>query len=297
VPKKKPQPKKSTQKKRRAAPEAAESHQRRQERLEARRRAKQEALIAQRKRERRDRATRSAVLITLLLAAVYFVFLRETGPESIQGNPVSQFSTDNGTSTDTHQAPFDYTPDKTGVKPPTSGRHDPSPAECGTHDQEIPDANLVHTLEHGAVGVLYDPETPLVDVKAIEEVVSSYDDHTFSAPYKGMEDQVTVVSWSRRMGLDQFDGDAVREYIDTFRNTEPAPEAGAECDNEEDETFDPAEDLEQPPSPEPAPSETEPPEEKEDGGTKGDDDPSKDDKGGDDKGGDKAKMEKEEEGN
>lgn len=295
MPKKKPQPKKSTQKKRRAAPEAAESHQRRQERLEARRAAKQEAILAQRRRERRDRATRSAALITLLLAAVYFIFLRETSPESIQGNPISQFSTDNGSSTDTHQPPFDYTPDNTGVKPPTSGRHDPTPAECGTHDQQIPDKNLVHTLEHGGVGVLYDPETPLEDVRAIEEIVASYDDHTFSTPYKGMEDQITMVSWSRRMGLNEFDGDAIREYIDTFRNTEPAPEAGADCDNDEDETFDPAEDLEPSPSPEPTPSE--PPEDKDGGDAKGDDKPSKDDKGGDDKGGDKAKMEKEEDGN
>ncbi|MDQ3955588.1 MAG: DUF3105 domain-containing protein [Actinomycetota bacterium] len=289
MPKRKP-----PQKKRRAAPEAAESHQRRQERLEARRRAKQEALLAQRRRERRERATRSAVLITLLLAAIYFVFLRETAPESIQGNRISQFSTSNGASTNTHTPPFNYTEETTGVKPPVSGNHDPTPAACGTHDQKIPDENLVHSLEHGAAAILYDPDVVAIeDIRTIEGIVNDRGEDTISAPYRGMPDPVTVASWSRKMGLDEVDAPAIREYVETFADTEPAPEAAqdqAECDNEEDETFDPAEDLEPSPSPEPTPTETEPA----DGGNNKGDAKGDDDK--DDKGGDKAKMKKEEEG-
>ncbi len=207
-----------------------------------------------------------AALAALVVLAIWLIFLRETAPEAIAGHNIQQFSTDNGTGTDTHQPPYNYTEDDTGANPPTSGRHDPIPTDCGIHDERIPDANLVHTLEHGAVGVLYDPQAvEVADIREIEEIVSDYDEDTFSAPYPGMPDAITVVSWSRKMGLDELDAPAIREYVDTFIDTEPAPEASAQsCENTADDAFEPAE-----PSPAPSPSPTE--QEKE-GDKKGEDD-------------------------
>ena len=226
-----------------------------------------------------------SALVGLAALAIWLIFLRDTAPEAIAGHDIRQFSTDNGTATDTHQAPYNYTEGDSGVNPPTSGRHDPIPADCGTHDERVPDANLVHTLEHGAVGVLYDPQVvELGDIRDIEGIVSDYEEDTLSAPYPGMPDPITVVSWSRKMGLDELDGGAIREYIDTFIDTEPAPEASAQtCENTADDAFEPPE-----PSPAPSPPPEEEPGDDKDGvgGDKADGQPSGEKKGEGKKGGD-----------
>ena len=290
--------KRSSSKKKRAAPQGVESHQRKQERLEARRRAKEQALIAQQKRERRAKAIRTSTFLALGAVLVWLVFLRQTSPDAIAGNSISTYSTSNG-GNQSHTAPYNYSEETTGASPPVSGSHSPSPADCGLYTEKIPDENFVHSLEHGAAAVLYDPkELDLQDIRALEEIASSYEDDAISAPYPGLGDPVVMASWSRKMALDEFDGAAVREYFDEFRDTEPAPEAnGQDCENDSDDPYEPPEPDESP-SPEP------------DDGGHGDDggdhqgaddkagddkgDSGADDKGGDDKGSDDSKMEKEE---
>ena len=307
MPKKKPPAKR---KQKRAAPQAGESHQRKQERLEARRRAKEQALLAQRKREQRARAARVVVFAAVITGLVWLVFLRETAPTEIDGNDILSFSTDNG-GQQSHTAPYSYDPDSNGLNPPVSGRHNPSPAECGVHDDKIPDENFVHTLEHGAVAVLYDPKrVDLPEIRQIEEIVADYPDTVLSAPYPQLPDPIVLASWSRKMPLDSFEADVIREYIDTFRDTEPAPEFNGEddCETSSDDAYEPPE-----PSPSPTPTgDAEDGGGAEDGGAKdgtadkGSDDSKMEkeedtDKGDDDgtadKGSGDSKMEKEEEGN
>lgn len=295
MPKKKP-----PARRKRAAPQGAESHQKKQERLEARRRAKEAALIAQRRKERRDKAIRRAAFVLFLMAVAYLIFFRQTAPSEIAGNTISSFSTSNG-GDDTHVAPYNYTEDETGVDPPVSGRHDPAPADCGIHSVRVPDENLVHTLEHGAVAVLYNPkEVPLPDIKRIEDIVTGYEDTVMSAPYPGLPDAIVLASWSRKMPLDEFDSDAITEYIDTFRDTEPAPEFNGEdpCETVADDAYEPPEPS---PSPSPPPSPSPSPEGGGGDGADGGKDDSAGNGGGADSGNDsggkagESKMKKEEE--
>jgi hypothetical protein len=232
--------KKRQQRKKRARPQADESHQRKQERLEARRRAKEEALRAQARKQRRDRAVRIAVLAAAVAGVVWFTFLRGgSAPEAIAGHEILTFSTSGARE---HTPPFEYE-----TSPPVAGPHDPSPAACGTHGEPIEDRFFVHTLEHGAVAVLYRPDLDPADIETIEDIVGRYDDHTLSAPYPGMEDPIVVASWSRKMPLADVDEAAIERYIETFRTSAPAPEPTQECDNTEDESFEPV------PSPTPSP--------------------------------------------
>lgn len=297
--------KRSSSKKKRAAPQAVESHQRKQERLEARRRAKEQALIAQQRRERRAKAIRTTIFVAAGAVLVWLVFLRQTSPDAIAGHNITTYSTSNG-GDQSHTAPYNYTEDVTGVSPPVSGSHNPTPAECGIHEAKIPDENFVHSLEHGAVAALYDPKkVDLQDIRSIEEIASSYDDDALSAPYPGLPDPVVMASWSRKMPLDEFDGNAVRQYFEEFRDTEPAPEANAQdCEMGADDPYEPPEPDE---SPSPEPGDDGGQEDATDDGAGDKDDQKGDDKSDgqgddksddgakeDDKGGD-SKMEKEEE--
>jgi Protein of unknown function (DUF3105) len=188
---------------------------------------------------------RVAVIGTLMAALVWFIFFRGSTPEAIAGHDLLSFSTDNG-GQQTHQAPYSYDADSTGVNPPVSGRHNPTPADCGIHAEPIPDENFVHTLEHGAAAVLYRPNLDIQDIREIESIVSEYDDKTVSAPYNRLDSPIVVASWARKMPLDSLDADAIREYIDTFRGEPPAPEAQQECPNASDAPFEEPEPEESP---------------------------------------------------
>jgi hypothetical protein len=222
----------------------AEAQERRRQRLEARREAKAQAMAAQRRRQQRERLVRWLSIAALLTVAFWFLFLRGRGPTEIEGHPISSFS---ATGVGEHvQGTVNYE-----TTPPVAGPHAQSSAPCGVYAEQIPNENLVHTLEHGGVGLLYVPELDPKDIEEIESIVRDYDTHTFSAPYPGMETQIALVSWGRMMRLDELDVSAMREYIDTFRAEGPEDQ---ECPNTQDSSFgatpSPSPTLESP-SPEP----------------------------------------------
>ncbi len=220
-------------KKKKNRPEGFDPNQRKRERIEARRQAKAEAMERRRKAERRERIVRRLGIVAVLAFAVWFFFIRGQVPDAIAGHEIEHYSTSAGNPN--HVAgPVNYE-----MSPPVSGQHSQSVLPCGTYGGPIENEVMVHMLEHGAVGVLYQPTISQQEVRRIEEVVGDYDSHTFSAPYEGeMDTPIAVVAWANTMRLGQFDEEAVREFIDAFRAGGQAPEAYQDCPNESDDDFD-----------------------------------------------------------
>lgn len=222
-------------------PEGFDPNQRKRERIEARRQAKAEEMARRRKAERRERIVRRVGILAVAAFALWFFFVRGGVPDEVLGREIEHYSTSG--SGDHVQGTVDYE-----MSPPVSGPHAASPAQCGTYGEALPNENLVHSLEHGAVAVLYEPTISQEEVLQIEELVASYDSHTISAPYEGeMETPIAVVAWANALRLGQFDEPAITEFIEAFRAGGQAPEAFQECDNEADDDF------EVPTSPAPSP--------------------------------------------
>jgi hypothetical protein len=209
-------------------------NQRKRERIDARRQAKAEALERQRKAQRRERIVRRIGIAAFALLAFWFFFIRGGAPDAIAGHKIEDYSTSNGNP-----------PHVTGTvqydsEPPVSGQHAENVVLCGTHAAPIQNELFVHALEHGAVAVVYDPTLPEQQIRQIEELVASYPSHTISAPYQGeMETPIAVAAWAHIMRLQDFDGAAIREFIDVFRQGGDAPEDFQECDNDADDEFQP----------------------------------------------------------
>jgi Protein of unknown function (DUF3105) len=132
------------------------------------------------------------------------------------------------------------------TRPPVSGEHAGQPTSCGKFGEPLPDENLVHTLEHGAIGLFFDPQqADQEDIERLEGVVDDYESHVFSAPYEQMPSAFAIASWGEMMRLDELDLPAVREYIDTFRQKGPEK---IDCPKGSDRGFQPE------PTPSPSPT-------------------------------------------
>lgn len=125
------------------------------------------------------------------------------------------------------------TPIRYQSRPPTSGQHYPSTSGYGVFEREIEPGFWVHTLEHGAVVVLYRPD--LCDAACVGDLRAVYAtaprSRTFNnvkmavIPYRDMDHKVAVVAWNWVDEMDEVDRDRIiafyREHVD--RGPEQVP--------------------------------------------------------------------------
>lgn len=210
----------------------------RRERLEARREAKTRALLAARRRYRLRRVARLVVVAGSALLVVWFLFVRGGAPDEIRGYDVQGFDlfiseSRAGTLHQAESASYES-------RPPVSGSHAPGAAPCGTYAQPLPDEQMVHTLEHGGVGILYALDAPVKQIRDAEALVKSFPSHVFSEPYTGLESPFATVAWGYLMEMDSYDEAAIRDFVEAFRAGGDAPEANQECPMTSEASFEPA---------------------------------------------------------
>lgn len=114
------------------------------------------------------------------------------------------------------------------MTPPAAGPHNPTWLNCGIYEEEVPAEYVVHSLEHSAVWVTYDPEQVSGgDLDALRgEMPSSY---IILSPFPGLEAPVVASAWGAQVALDGVDDPRLNEFIVKYRLSEDAPEPGALC--------------------------------------------------------------------
>ncbi len=149
-----------------------------------------------------------------------------TSPDEIEGVESDQYEAG------THTAePVDYT-----ESPPVGGPHAGVPewADCTgvVYDVDIRHENAVHSLEHGAVWITYNPdEVSDADIETLSELVDGESGRMLS-PYEGQDTPVSVQSWGNQLKVDAADDPRIEQYADFFTfNPEYFPEPGASCEN------------------------------------------------------------------
>ena len=113
--------------------------------------------------------------------------------------------------------------------PPTGGEHYPVPATCGFYESDPPpDELLVHDLEHGAIWIAYDPGLDAAQRSALSTLVAQQAKVT-ATPDEGLSSPLVVTAWARQLQLDSVDDPRLVQFIDTYRNSDNAPEPTAAC--------------------------------------------------------------------
>jgi hypothetical protein len=101
--------------------------------------------------------------------------------------------------------------------PPTSGPHLASHASWGIHEQPIPKALQVHSLEGGGVLVQYNCTDCDDLIRNLKDIVRRYPDKAILAPYPGMKTRIALTAWSYLDAFDEFDEGRILRFIGAHR--------------------------------------------------------------------------------
>ena len=118
--------------------------------------------------------------------------------------------------------------------PPVGGEHDGEWADCtGTvYSVDIRNENAVHSLEHGAVWITYDPgRVSEDDIATLSELVDGRSGLMLSQR-PGLGTPISLQSWSNQLTVEAATDPRLQQAADflTF-NPDITPEPGATCEN------------------------------------------------------------------
>jgi hypothetical protein len=111
---------------------------------------------------------------------------------------------------------------------PAGGAHNEVWQNCGFYDQEVNSENAVHSLEHGAVWISYDPGLSSSDVAALRSFVSP-NEKVLVSPVPGQDATIIVTAWGTQLELDDPADTRLGQFVNEFTGASSAPEPGGRC--------------------------------------------------------------------
>ena len=144
-------------------------------------------------------------------------------PTLPEATPIAGVETFEVTSATHTTDPVDYPQD-----PPAGGPHNPSWQRCMVYDAPVPNENAVHSQEHGAVWITYQPALPESDREILAELAEGQPSLLIS-PYPELDDPVVASAWGAQLRLDDVNDPRLQAFIDRYAGK--GPERGATCDS------------------------------------------------------------------
>lgn len=112
--------------------------------------------------------------------------------------------------------------------PPAGGDHNAAWLNCGVYTEPVPDENAVHSLEHGAVWITYDPALPAADVATLQAFAENQS-YVLVSPYEGLDSPVAVSAWGYQLKVDSVDDERLPVFIQKYLLNPELAEVGAPC--------------------------------------------------------------------
>lgn len=170
-------------------------------------------------REKRMRALRIWIpAAVVVLALIGLLVYRSTRPE-VEGVVTVETAVANQHD-DTLVIPF-------GGTPPTGGPHASVWQNCGIYTTPIEAQFAIHSMEHGAVWITYNPDLPADQVSALESMVRG-ETYMLLNPYPDQSSPIVLTVWDRQLAVDSVDDARMAEFIDRYKQVR-GPESGSAC--------------------------------------------------------------------
>ena len=171
--------------------------------------------------------------IGLLAAAVA---LAACGGSSLRDDPrLTEFDNEFTTESQQHvgatvNVPYEQLE---GGIPPYGGPHDGYTLPCGIYDDAVRVEQAVHSMEHGAVAIWWEPSrASQEEVEQLSRIARRHledGDFTILAPLQGIGSKIVLASWGERMRLDAVEEDTIDAYFSLFKHNAPEPVEAGGC--------------------------------------------------------------------
>ncbi|MCO4254519.1 DUF3105 domain-containing protein [Pseudarthrobacter cellobiosi] len=121
------------------------------------------------------------------------------------------------------QTAVDY-PQEPGV----GGDHAAVWTNCGVYTEPINEQSAVHSLEHGAVWLTYQPDLPASDIATLTALAQDKP-YVLLSPDKDQSTPVTATAWGTQLTLPNANDTRIPAFIRAYAQSPNAPEPGASC--------------------------------------------------------------------
>ncbi|GAA1937689.1 DUF3105 domain-containing protein [Agromyces allii] len=111
--------------------------------------------------------------------------------------------------------------------PPAGGPHNPMWLNCGVYTEQVPNENAVHSLEHGALWITYDPSLSEADVTALRAKLPST--YVILSPFSELPAPIVLSGWNTQLSVDDVDDPRIETFIEEYWQSGDVPEPGAPC--------------------------------------------------------------------
>ncbi|MGH3914641.1 MAG: DUF3105 domain-containing protein [Pseudonocardiaceae bacterium] len=117
--------------------------------------------------------------------------------------------------------------------PPFGGPHDAAWATCDgeVYAQAVRNENMVHSLEHGAVWIAYNPaQVTGSALQSLQDRVAGQE-YLLLSPYPGLDSPISLQSWGHQLKVSDAEDERIDQFIRALRlNQYTYPEVGSSCD-------------------------------------------------------------------
>jgi Protein of unknown function (DUF3105) len=183
---------------------------------------------ARRRQERRRRAIIASVVagvVVIAVVAVALVASRGNGGGTTTTAGYGHVATFGGLSRNHTSSPVHY-----AQNPPVGGDHNPVWQNCGYYAQPIHNENGVHSLEHGAVWITYQPNLPKDQVDRLA-AIGRGQPFVLVSPYPGLPAPVVASAWGVQEWFHSANDSGLNDFVSKYRQGPQTPEPGALCTN------------------------------------------------------------------
>lgn len=197
-------------------------------------RAEQRALKVEafKKEQARKRRNKKIGIISAIVAGVAIVALLVTAlvlttPKNASYSAGGSGAEIEGVETFTNTNNHVETAVEYAQTPPAGGDHNPAWLNCGVYTEPQQNENAVHSLEHGAIWVTYDPSISDEELDLLKSKLPST--HAILSPFEGLPSPIVLSGWDVQLQVDEASDERIGEFFEEYWKSNDVPEPNAAC--------------------------------------------------------------------
>lgn len=113
-------------------------------------------------------------------------------------------------------------------QPGVGGDHAPTWTNCGIYTEPVSEQRAVHSLEHGAVWLTYNPTLPAAELTRVTALAQGKP-YVLLSPDKDLKSPVSATAWGAQLAVQDAADSRLGAFITTHAQSPKAPEPGAAC--------------------------------------------------------------------